>query len=252
MYAYLYDPVLRQRTFRGFLDRLETRLTDFGLSGKIYRLGPLLHLNEIVAEQMRQKSKTIVAIGSDRLFHQLLNAPNIQNFVVGFVPIHPKSVIGSLLGIPPQEAAATILAHRITKPLRLASANTVRFFWELSIPFFGETALRFDDHYRVTTAGVSGLITVRNLPATDAAFVTTVATKQSLWKTSQSTFRNQKIVLDDLKQTMMIDGQPLAVERLKIEHLPSVLRVIVGRNRHEALDDVGVATERGAGAFAMA
>lgn len=252
MYAYLYDPVLKQRTFRSFLDRLETRLTDFGLSGKIYRLSPLLHLNEIVAEETRRRTKTIVAIGSDRLFHQLLNAPNIQNFVIGFVPIHPKSSIGSLLGIPSQEAAATILAHRITKPLRLAHANAVRFFWELSIPFSGPVTLRCDECYTVTTAGSSGVITIRNQPATDAPFVTILTSQGSFWKTSQSTLRNKKIVLDDLKQTVTIDGQPLQVERLKIEHASTVMRVIVGRNRHEALDDVGVTVESGTGAFAMA
>lgn len=252
MYAYLYDPVLRQRTFRGFLDRLETRLTDFGLGGKIYRLGPLLHLNEIVLEETRRKAKTIVAIGTDRLFHQLLNAPNIQNFVVGFVPVNPHSIIGTLLGVPPQEAAATVLAHRITRSLHLASANAVRFFWELSIPFSGPTTLKCDDCYAVTPNGSSGRITVRNTPSIEAQFVTTLHIKQSLWHQSQSVFHNQKISFEGLKQEILIDGQPLGVERLKIEHVPTVLRVIVGRNRHEALDDVDVVGNRGAGAFAMA
>ncbi len=242
MYAYLYDPVLRQRSFRSFLDRIESRLVDLGLGGKIYRLGPLLHLNEIISEELRRGAKTVVAVGTDRLFHQLLNAPNVHHFVLGFIPLNDRSTIGGLLGMPTDLGAATVLSHRIVRPVSLASANAVKFFWEISIPFASNPrsfSIRCDDQYTITTQRAAGSITIRNAPQDPARFLTEVNLRRGWFGTpTRSVFQNKKLLLEGLQGDIFADGQALKVERLLVQKLPVSIKVIVGRHRHEALAEV--------------
>ena len=243
-YAYLYDPVLKQSAFRGFLERLESRLSDFGLSGKIYRLSPLLHLNEIITDEQRRGSRTLVAVGTDRLFHQLLNAPSIHQFVVGFIPLSDKSALADLLGIPAELGAATILSHRMVKPVHLASANAVRFFWEMSLEIGDRgTSLQCDGRYTVAFTRGVGRITVRNVVPMAAAstnlFRIAIDLQRDLFSHSRTVLHAERLLFNGVKKEIRIDGQPLTVEKVRIEKLPITVRVIVGKHRHEALDDVG-------------
>ena len=51
--VYIYEHTLASKRYQKTLERLETRLTDLGLSGKIYRLAPMTRVEEIEEAKMR-------------------------------------------------------------------------------------------------------------------------------------------------------------------------------------------------------
>ena len=169
----------------------------------------------------------------------------------------PHSVFGELLGIPADLTATTVLSHRIVRRVALAQANAVRFFWELSIPIRAPgLSVRCDDQYTITPQRTTGTLAVRNVVRdTESAmsgFTLVFELKRELFGQSRSTFQAQRLAVGGLAGEVHIDGQPLVVEKLRIEKTPTAVRVIVGRHRHDALVDVGAPTPTAVGARGLA
>jgi len=113
--------------------------------------------------------------------------------------------------------------------------------------------IRCDEQYTVRPEHGVGLLRIRNALNDPTRFTTTIEVKRRLFAdVTTSVFQNKKITLEGMNAEATIDGQPLKVEKLSIQKLPMTLRVIVGRNRHEAFADVGAALGATAGTFAMA
>ena len=58
MYLYLYDSFLNNPKFGNKLAKIETRLTDLGIGGKISRLSPLKNLEELVSDEIKNGVKS--------------------------------------------------------------------------------------------------------------------------------------------------------------------------------------------------
>ena len=54
MYIYLYDNYLRGRKYDSVMSSIETRLTDFGIAGKIIRLQHLTNAEAVINEEIRK------------------------------------------------------------------------------------------------------------------------------------------------------------------------------------------------------
>lgn len=130
-YLYIYDRVLSQPRYNKILSRLETKLLELGIKGRITRLTPLKNLKEIVDEATRQGAQTVVAVGGDEVFSQIISAAANTNLIVGFIPISNNSSLARVFGIPPLEAAVDVLAARIIKRLDLGRVNNNFYFIDL-------------------------------------------------------------------------------------------------------------------------
>lgn len=134
MYIYLYDNVVRERQHDRTLKAIETRLTDFGIAGKIIRLQHLTNAQELIEDELRRGASTIVIVGNDETLGHVLSRAATSDAVFGFLPVGPKNSIAEVLGIPEGEAACEVLSRRRKMALDIGWFNNRYFISQLHIP----------------------------------------------------------------------------------------------------------------------
>src|SRR3989344_4959437 len=100
VYVYLYDNFLKQKKFDATIKAVETRLTDFGIAGKIVRLQPFANAEAIIEEERKRGATAVVIVGDDTTFGSVLSRAASCPILFGFLPIGEQNSIASVLGIP--------------------------------------------------------------------------------------------------------------------------------------------------------
>ena len=114
---------------------IETRLTDFGIAGKIVRLQNFADPGQIVDDEVRKGATSIIIVGNDETFGRVLSKAADKNIVFGFIPIGPQNnTIAKVLGIPLGVEAATVLSKRRKVDLDIGWFNNRFFVSQLRIP----------------------------------------------------------------------------------------------------------------------
>ena len=125
MNVYIYDDFLNKSKYNRAINRLEIKLTDLGLNGKIVRLGAIKNIHDAVESEIKNGAKTIVAVGNNETVFKTAAAV-IEHQALSFIPqktlffIIPigkeDNSIANALGIRKEEEACnTLLARRIKK-----------------------------------------------------------------------------------------------------------------------------------------
>ncbi len=163
MYFYIYDNFLTDKKYQNLLSRIETKITDFGMSGKIVRMSVLKNLKSTIDESVREGVKTIVIIGNDKTLNQAINLLDNQNVIIGFIPVGPGNEIKDILGIPEGEAAIDILSARLIQNMHFGLINgKYRFLTYLELA--GDNAtINCDNDYFVSINDKSDIITISNI-----------------------------------------------------------------------------------------
>ncbi|MEW6610595.1 MAG: diacylglycerol kinase family protein [Patescibacteria group bacterium] len=116
MYHYFFDSSLHHKRFQHNIARIETRITDLGIKGKVTRLTPLHDLREAIEQSLAQGTRTLIAIGNDYLLSRIASVlRHYPKCVLGIIPLGngPFSIARNL-GIPEgMSACDTIAARRI-------------------------------------------------------------------------------------------------------------------------------------------
>lgn len=163
MHVYIYDSFLSQGKYHSLLARIETRITDLGLNGKVVRLGQIKNIKETVENEIRRGAKTIIAVGDDELVSQIINGVANTNIPLGIIPINTKkNQITNALGISPSEQACDILSARRIEKIDLGVINNSFFISSLVIPNEG-TITQINEEYSIEVSE-SGETSIINLP----------------------------------------------------------------------------------------
>jgi diacylglycerol kinase family enzyme len=133
MYVYLYDNFLRGKKFSSVVKAIEVGLTDYGIAGKILRLNNYLDVKPIIDDERKQGMKTVVIVGNDKTFGQVLSRGATSNCIYGFLPVGPNNTIAEVLGIPVGADACTVLAKRRKQKLDVGWINSRYFVSQLHI-----------------------------------------------------------------------------------------------------------------------
>ncbi|MBI5222509.1 MAG: hypothetical protein HY980_03360 [Candidatus Magasanikbacteria bacterium] len=157
MYVYLYDSFLKQKKYASTLKAIETRLTDFGIAGKIVRLQSLSDAKELVDDEIKKGISGIIIVGNDRTFGQVLSRAATCETLFGFLPIGQDNKIAEILGIPVGEEACAILSRRRKLRLDMGWFNGRYFVSQLHV-FPGEIAVEYDEKFKVTAKGKMELV----------------------------------------------------------------------------------------------
>ena len=100
MNIFIYDSFLNQKKYNSLLARLETRITDLELNGKIFRLSPTINVQEIINNELKRGAKTIIAVGNNKLVNQVINSLAGSDIPLGIIPIgEDNNDIAKSLGI---------------------------------------------------------------------------------------------------------------------------------------------------------
>lgn len=171
MHIYIYDSFLAQKKYESTLAKIETRITDLGLNGKIIRLGLLQSLGDSIKDEIKKGAKTIVAVGDNDLLHQCVNAvmsfyseSNIVSAVpISMIPVeNTNASFANLLGMPLGIDACNNLSARRIIEVDVAKINDKYFLGEAVINTSG-TTLNVNNDYSIEITE-AGEIAVVNMP----------------------------------------------------------------------------------------
>ena len=161
MYHYICDSFINQKKYEPILHRIEGRLLELGINGKIEKLTLLKNLKELVEEGIKRNAETIVVIGDDKTISKVISfLPNFS-VILGIIPVGPENKIAKILGIPEGEKACDILSARIIEKIDLGKVNDNYFISSLEIPFSNETVIECDD-YSIFTLSSANKINICN------------------------------------------------------------------------------------------
>ena len=171
MYIYIYDNFVNQKKYESLLAKIETRITDLGLNGKITRLSIMSSLADTIKNELKKGAKTIVVIGDDNTLNKAISVladfAAINNYYkqipLGFIPINKKNnTIAEYLGIDYNESACDMLSSRRIKTMDLGKVNNNYFLTQASINA-KNTIIEIDSTYSIEISK-PGEISIINLP----------------------------------------------------------------------------------------
>jgi diacylglycerol kinase family enzyme len=251
MYSYLYDVFLRDRRYEALVNRIEARISELGLQGKVEKLTILKNAKEIVEDAVKKNVDTFVVVGDDSTISKILNSVAGKNITLGIIPVGPKQIISTMLGIPYGDAACETLSRRIVRKLDLGRANAQHFLLSLEVPQ-SSVSLECDRGFAISALGAEDKILVSNLASEsmlagavharpDDGYLEAIISPAArhgffgMGKTARrpSVFPMQKlkIVCKNECIPVLADGENVVKTPVNVDVLPQSLRVIVGRDR---------------------
>lgn len=243
MYCYLYDEYIQQnKRFERELLRIENRLTDLGIAGKVSRLALFRNAQEMIRDEIERGVSTIIVVGNDETVRKVVDVVAESDVVLGIIPIGPGNELARLIGIPEGVAACDVLSARRIERIDVGTVNGRRFITGLSMPNF-HAEITCEDKFRVTSVARQAELQIRNLgDVTDprdgrfeAVIRSAVKTgwgifartqlKESILPLSSMAIRSEKPI------SLFVDGEEMKSTRFDIGIEPMVLRVITGKTR---------------------
>lgn len=250
MYLYIYDASVQGRRWEKEIQRIENRLTDLGIAGKIIRLGLFRRADEFIHDEVKRGgATTVVAVGNDTTVRQVIDVVTEAKVVLGVIPFGPENQIADLLGIPEGETACDVLSARMVEILDTGVINGKRFVCDVSLPA-GKSEITCEGNFRLTPQS-RGVIAVRNLfapregqggPGSNPLdgyleLVVQAEIKNSglnFWKKicGESIIPLKTLEIKTPEPiTALMDGVPIDGSRFEFSVEPKILKVIIGKNR---------------------
>ncbi len=251
MYSYLYDVFLRDRRYEALLNRIEARISELGLQGKVERLTILKNAKETVEDAVKKGADTFVVVGDDSTVCKVLNSIAGKAITLGIIPVGPKQVIATTLGIPYGDAACETLSRRIVRKLDLGKANAQHFLLSLEVTNPAVT-LEFDRGFSIASQSLEDRILVTNLSPEPSLTelihsrpddgileaVVIPAPRRGVFRFGRgngrpSVFPVRKLKMNSKTECLPVtaDGEHILKTPVSVEIIPEAMRVIVGRSR---------------------
>ncbi len=267
MYFYLYDSFLQNAKYSKELDRMETRLMDMGIGGKIGRLSLLKNAKELVREVLKKGAQNIICVGNDHTLVSVFDVVAEQNATLGYIPVEGEGThrLAGMIGMPFGEASCEILSKRMIAHVDYGRINETPFLFYVEaeknevviqsgkgykiIPlekksrvlicncdYLPELQLQKKDGLSLTSGVLYALVTPVAAPPT---FLGGLFKNKHLQK---KTFVNTIIPFSEMTLTsnvsekdeeiaLTIDERKVIKTPAKISVVPAGLKLIVGKNR---------------------
>jgi hypothetical protein len=254
MHIYIYDSYVSQKKHDKELTKIEIRITDLDLSGKIIRLGTINTLYATIENEVMKGAKTIIVIGDNNILNQAINAIaklKIQdkypdNIPLGFIPLGKKNNnISKILGIEDSLAACDVLSARRIKKLDLGLANAQHFLTEATIST-EDTNIKIDSNYSIEIIK-NGEIKIINIPtsndlpeniipsASDGVLELFIKTRSSKFInnniSNESLFSFKRLNIINPKKAVLIDDSVSIPTPVNISIAKEKIDMIVGKER---------------------
>lgn len=166
MYHYLYHQALKKSKFNALVLDIDSRIHKLGLDGTKYRLGSYTSVPESVTQALRNERNTLVVIGDDTLFSQVVNQvcthPHAE-ITIAYIPAFTESNITRSLGIPLGGEAVQTLAQRRVEYLKVGQIGDLYFIDSVAISKLPIT-INYGRNYQTSFNHKHGLVTIHNLP----------------------------------------------------------------------------------------
>jgi len=246
MYYYLYDNFLSAKKYQSSINKIESRLTDLGINGKISHLSFLKNIKQILTEEIKHGIKTIIVVGNDRTVNQVINLLPDFNALLGIIPLGPHNQIAKLLNIPEAEAACDVLSARMNTRLNLGLVNN-NYYFITSLELLGNNlTINCDNNYLINLDGKNNsLITINNLfsftnkSSIEDTLRLTIKTPKKLFFLKSynniSRLQARKINLSSKKSIpiLITDEKRIIKTPIEVVISPKKLKIIIGKIKRE-------------------
>ncbi len=254
MYVYLYDNYLKEKRFDATMKMIETRLTDFGIAGKIVRLQNFTNAEAVIEDEIKKGAKTVVIVGNDTTFGHVLSRAATCQVLFGFLPIGDQNnTIAQVLGIPIGLEACETLSRRRKVYLDAGWVNNKYFISQLHIAP-ANILVEYDEKFAVRGRGQGSLLelVVCNLQPyslkTRGGFTHTIHPQDGKLEAFLRPMRKKRffgveyedpsvfpfeemVVSSDSPFVLEADGRVTKETRLKIRLAKKQMQMIVGKDR---------------------
>ncbi len=240
MNVYFYDAFVSEGKNNKTIAKIEIRLTDLGLNGKIIRLGAIKSIDKLLEDELRRGAKNIIAVGNDFLFEDILNSfiklNNQNNIPIGFIPVGNKNnSIAKKLNIKKEEDACDILSARIIKTIHPLKINNTYFLFEAEIDS-KNTSVQIDDDYSIEILK-QGKFYIKNTPITNkqkpTLEITTSAGAFSFYKQNKnqsSVIPFNSLLIQSKENKVLIDKTKTISCPAQIIQSSKQINIITGKN----------------------
>jgi diacylglycerol kinase family enzyme len=245
MYLYIYDSFLNHKKYTDLLTKIEKRITDLGIKGKVAKLSVLKNMKELILDGVREGVQTVLVIGNSQSFTKVINIVANLDVTLALIPVENGSSIAKTLGIAPGVLACDVLASRIIKKIDLGKINTHYFISNAQITD-GDIIIEYDQ-FKIQPTTSQNKIVFYNLASPDSninskpddglleAVITpmksTLFGKKAIPETILP-FKKIRITSNTEEQVSIItDEQIIMKNPAEISVSPAKLKIIVGSDR---------------------
>lgn len=255
MYSYIYDAFLADRKYESELIKIEARLLELGLQGRIERLTILKNLGEIISDAVKRGCKTLVVAGNDQTVSRVVSLIGDAPVTLGIIPLGEPNRIAGLLGIPTGFAACDVISRRIIERVDLGRAGSAYFLSSLDVSANVPLELFCDGQYtvhpqgantvRVVNVGFAGSFSTNPQdgvleavvePRGRGGFFQAVFGRRT-GQPSVFPIRTVRIRSREESVPALADGQTVVKTPVTVDVAPKRLKIIVGKSRRLATRD---------------
>jgi len=242
MHVYIYDDYLNKNKYNKIINRIEIRLTDLGLNGKIIRLGGIKNIKSAIQNEVRLGAKTIIAVGNNQTINKIIGAiidNNIygdfqKNTLLGIIPVGGDNSIAQSFGIKDEEEACNILLARRVEKIDLGLAGQHYFLNQAVIQSLGAILKINDYSLEITSRGEVRIINllsdqkekIKSNPH-DGQLEVVIRTKQK----DESFFTIKKLIISHPEAKLLLDDVVEVATPVEIGIMKDKVNIIVGKDR---------------------
>ncbi len=242
MHVYIYDDYLSKSKYNKAVNRVEIRLTDLALNGKIIRLSGIKNIKGAIQNEIRLGAKTIVAVGNNQTVNKIIGAiieadiyDDFQkNTLLGIIPVGSDNSIATSFGIKNEEEACNILLARRIEKIDLGLVGEYYFLNEARING-AETKICLDDYQiELQEKGEIRIINLLSEKANsigsnphDGLLDVLISSKRK----DQTLLRLDKFRVESSKEKILLDGVIEVKTPVKIGVVKNCINIIVGKDR---------------------
>lgn len=247
-YLYFIDSRLttNQKTEETLIG-LEKNTVELGINGPIIRLNPLKSIRDALESRVSQGVQTIVGVGGDSLFFDLLDFVCDKTISLGMIALNDAPILKKL-GIPYGLAGCRTIAQRIVRLIDCGKINQKYFFSSTAVPADFQVvldrrfSLRVEPDHRVLNQNMR--LSVVNIdfnqtPPHQSGRLRLQIVSESKKLFGAKTQTAGSFSFTELKITgqsdnpIVADGQKSFKPPVEIIAAPKALKMIVGKARHQ-------------------
>lgn len=244
MYIYIYDSCLKENKYKRLLDKIESRIVDLDIKGKILKLNILKNVKQFINEEIEKGAHTVVVVGNDSTLSSILENIIDQKITIAYIPIDKSSKFAQILGIPYGDLACNILSGRIIKKLDIGKINKKYFLNSIIIENSDDVEIKINK-FTIKTLPKNRII-IKNLSfdtdqelkqsnPTDGILEVFIENHSGFMKKNQkhSLFTTDKLSISSKNESvpLIIDSNQIINTPVEITVADEKLNIIVGSNR---------------------
>jgi hypothetical protein len=246
MNVYIYDDFLNKGRYSRTIGKVEIRLTDLGLNGKIIRLGAIKNSRDIIQNEIKNGARNITAVGNNYTINKVINAIVDNDFydflkeeiMFSVIPIgSDDNSIAQSIGIKDGENACNIILARRIEKLSLGEINGgEKYFLSKANIHCKDAGIKINGSYNLMPNNNDSIRIINLASDEENNFDHHINPKDEILNIIIGD-KAKKLSIIKAKQIELTGGEGLIDETVEIKNVKQIkisskkLKIIVGKDR---------------------